>query len=302
MAMSIVQEVAKIAGAASGGKSNDVMLKIVTGLRYSSEIARMLNGITFMFNPSWRSSDYDRQTLPIAFYFVKGWQEISQNNISQKQMLFYNSSMAGGATAGGLLDVVADNIVTQPREWRMEVLVPQDPLAYLDQYQLDPYTIANAMEFVFSGGGSKGLAGASKWILSGVTVLRILFAALSVDLSVSGLMNMMLSGGRTTINKASVDALRASRTVVKMKEFGGWTFRYVAVKSVELRKSGEVEDFYEGAITVQEMPVMTLAKGGSSVLSKARALQSLVGDVMDKKAIALAAALASGGGITEGGK
>lgn len=300
MAMSIVQEAAKIAGASTKGASNDVMLRIVTGLRYSSEIARMLNGVTFMFNPAWRSVDSDRQTLPIAFYFVKSWTESAQNSVSQKQMLFYNSGFGSGGSAGGLLDVVADNIVAQPREYRLDVLVPADPLAYLDQYPLDAYTIANVTEMLFSGGESKGLADASKWILSGVTALRILFTALTADISLSGLVSTMLGSGRTGINKASIDALRDSRTIIKMKEFGGWTFRYVAIKSVELRKVGEMEGFYEGTIVAQEMPVVTLSKGGSSILSKARVLQSFVSGIMDKKALALASALASGSGLSGG--
>lgn len=301
MAMSVLQSAASMAGRISGGESTGVAMKVITGLRYSAEISRMLNGITFMFNPYWRSADYDRQTLPIAFYFVKSWQEVAQNNVSQKQMIFYNSQSSGGSLSSGMLDVVADNIVATPREYRMEVLVPNDPLAYFDQYQLDVSTITQVMTHVFSGNGGSSVAGASKYIVAGVTAIRIIFSALSADLSAAGIMSMMLSNGRTSVNKASVDALRDSRAVLKMKEFGGWTFRYASIKNVELRKSGDVDGYWEGSITVQEMPVMTLSKGASSILSKAKTVQKLLGGGRDSKALALAKSLVNGGSKLTGG-
>jgi hypothetical protein len=108
-----------------------------------------------------------------------------------------------------------------------------------------------------------------------ITAMRAIFTALSVDLSVSSLSNLMLA--QNELNKTSLDAMRNNRGILKLKVWNGWKFKYVMLRGKELEKSGELEGYYEGSITIQEVPILNvgLTKSevsdtpkGSSLLSK----------------------------------
>lgn len=256
----------------------------VTSIKYSSAVSKMLNNITFLYNPNWRFDDYELNTLPIGFFFVKSCNEQSEAEISQKEMLFYNSQNAENpsATSGGLLDVVADNIVVKPKKYRLDVLVPFQPDAIANQFHIDYDTISNVTAFevsnIFGGGENadvkKTLGTVNQWVSSSVSLIRMLMKALSgsTSMTASGILNLMHT--QADINKVSLDAMWQSRGILKMKMWNGWRFKYVAISSIDLNKTGENEEWYEGSITVQEMPVVTLSSQNTekkmSALGKAQ--------------------------------
>jgi len=241
----------------------------VTSIKYSSAVSKMLNNITFLYNPNWRFDDYETNTLPIGFFFVKSCNEQSESEISQKEMLFYNSQNSDNpsATSGGLLDVVSDNIVLKPKKYRLDVLVPFQPDAVANQFHIDYDTISNVTAFevsnMFSGGENadvkKTMGIVNQWVSSGVSLIRMLMKALSgsTSMSASGILNLL--HGQSDINKVSLDAMRQSRGILKMKMWNGWRFKYVSISNIDLNKTGENDEWYEGSITVQEMPVVTLS-------------------------------------------
>ena len=243
----------------------------VTSIKYSSAVSKMLNNITFLYNPNWRFDDYDTNTLPIGFFFVKSCNEQSESEISQKEMLFYNSQNEKNpsATAGGLLDVVSDNIVIKPKKYRLDVLVPFQPDAISHQFHIDYDTITNVTAFevvsIFDDKVSekemrKTLGTINQWVASSISLLRMLMKALSgsTTMTASGILNLLHS--QADINKVSLDAMWQSRGILKMKMWNGWRFKYVAISSIDLNKTGENEEWYEGSIVVQEMPVVTLSQ------------------------------------------
>lgn len=256
----------------------------VTSIKYSSAVSKMLNNITFLYNPNWRFDDYELNTLPIGFFFVKSCNEQSEAEISQKEMLFYNSQNAENpsATSGGLLDVVADNIVVKPKKYRLDVLVPFQPDAIANQFHIDYDTISNVTAFevsnIFGGGENadvkKTLGTVNQWVSSSVSLIRMLMKALSgsTSMTASGILNLMHT--QADINKVSLDAMWQSRGILKMKMWNGWRFKYVAISSIDLNKTGENEEWYEGSIIVQEMPVVTLSSQNTekkmSALGKAQ--------------------------------
>lgn len=261
----------------TGIAKGENLMRFVTSIKYTAQVAKMVNNITFLYDPNWSYGAYEQATLPCCFYFVRKWEEIGEAGINSKPMMFYNSKGAEGTQRNGaVLDVVADNIINQPKMYRADVLVPFAPDACLDQYQLDADTLVNTYAFAFSGDKPNDTLAVTSRVLSNtIGLLRLLFSVLSVDLSVSSIANLILA--QNDINKVSLDSMRDGRGILKMKMWNGWKFKYVMLKNVDLTKSGEYDGFYEGSITVQETPIInvyqkdqisSIARKGKSFLEK----------------------------------
>ena len=118
----------------TGIAKGENLMRFVTSIKYTAQVAKMVNNITFLYDPNWSYGEYEQATLPCCFYFVRKWEEIGEAEISSKPMMFYNSKGAEGTQRNGVvLDMVADNIINQPKMYRAEVLVPFAPDACLDQ-------------------------------------------------------------------------------------------------------------------------------------------------------------------------
>ena len=258
----------------TGIAKGENLMQFVTSIKYTAQVAKMVNNITFLYDPNWSYGAYEQATLPCCFYFVQKWEEIGEAEINSKPMMFYNSRSAKGTQRNGaVLDVVADNIINQPKMYRADVLVPFTPDACLKQYQLDTDTLVNTYAFAVSGDKSNNtLAVTNRFIANATGQLRLLFSALSVDLSAPSIANLILA--QNDINKVSLDSMRESRGILKMKMWNGWRFKYVMLKNVDLTKSGEYDGFYEGSITVQETPIVNVYQKDqiSSVERKGKSL------------------------------
>lgn len=236
------------------------LMRFVTGIRYTASIAKFLNNMTFLYDPNWSYGNYEETSLPLCFFFVKTWQEIGESEISLKPMMFYNSQVTKKTQTvnGAVMNVVADNNIIQPKQYKADVLVPFKPDAYFEQYQFDSDTLAGSLEFAckVSDSASATISALGRVSSIALSWWRMLLSALCVDLDVASISNLILS--QNEINKVSLDAMRQNRGLLKMKVWNGWKFKYVMLKSVELSKSGEMEGFYEGSITVMEVPILNV--------------------------------------------
>ena len=86
----------------------------------------------------------------------------------------------------------------------------------------------------------------------------------------------MVAGIMDDSNKASIDAMWENRTILRMKYWNGWQFKYVAIESYVPSKQGEVTDFYEATLNLTEVPIMTMRKGGDFRIPKMSALASIL--------------------------
>lgn len=296
MASNMSSMLLNLSGATGIGKRN--LMRFVTGIKYTASVAKMLNNITFLYDPNWSYASFEEATLPLCFFFVTKWQEIGEGEISSKPMMFYNAQKTKNTQSvnGSVMNVVADNSIIQPKTYRAEVLIPFQPDAYFDQYQFDPDTLTGALAFATDNLG--GNASASSVAVFGRTVsvalgvLRAIFTALSVDISFASLTNLILS--QNDLNKVSLDAMRQNRGILKMKLWNGWKFKYVMLKTVEISKSGEMDGFYEGSLVLQEVPILNvgLTKKDVSVAEG----RSIINAIMATKAKIQAEALNNAGG------
>lgn len=252
-------------------------ITVVTGLRYNTSLVKIFNNLTFLYDPNWEYQQGE-PTYPIAFFYVKSMTEQMSSDVSQKPMLFYNTAGdSNDSTKGGLMNIVADNVVLKPKVYKLDIIIPANGSTLKNSsFSFDAITNVNGL--LFSNGefmGSSGLNLASRIVNISLGVLETLFKGLyGTSVSASSICNMLLQ--QQDYNKASIEYMWSNRRILKLKLWNGWKFKYLIIKDFDVTKTGEDGDFYEGTLTCQEVPILTFrsqAKSASltalSKLSKA---------------------------------
>ena len=240
-------------------------ITVITGLRYNTSLVKVFNNLTFLYDPNWEYQQGE-PTYPIAFFYVKSMTEQMSSDISQKPMLFYNTAGdSNDSTKGGLMNIVADNIVLKPKVYKLDIIIPANG-STLKNSSFSFDAITNVNGFLFSNGefmGGTGLDIASRIVNISLGVLETLFKGLyGTSVSASSICNMLLQ--QQDYNKASIEYMWSSRRILKLKLWNGWKFKYLVIKDFDVTKVGENGDFYEGTLTCQEVPILTFRKQSES--------------------------------------
>ena len=240
-------------------------ITVVTGLRYNTSLVKIFNNLTFLYDPNWEYQQGE-PTYPIAFFYVKSMTEQMSSDVSQKPMLFYNTAGdSNDSTKGGLMNIVADNVVLKPKVYKLDIIIPANG-STLKNSSFSFDAITNVNGFLFSNGefkGSTGLDIASRIVNISLDILETLFKGLyGASVSASSICNMLLQ--QQDYNKASIEYMWSSRRILKLKLWNGWKFKYLVIKDFDVTKVGENGDFYEGTLTCQEVPILTFRKQSES--------------------------------------
>lgn len=238
---------------------------VITGLKYNTSLVKVFNNLTFLYDPNWEYQQGE-PTYPIAFFYVKSMTEQMGSDVSQKPMLFYNTAGdSTDSTKGGLMNIVADNVVLKPKVYKLDIIVPANG-STLKNSSFSFDAITNVNGFLFSNGdfkGSTGLDIASRIVNISLGILETLFKGLyGTSVSASSICNMLLQ--QQDYNKASIEYMWSSRRILKLKLWNGWKFKYLVIKDFDVTKVGENGDFYEGTLTCQEVPILTFRKQSES--------------------------------------
>lgn len=267
--------------ASSADKENGSPLTFITGLKYDTNVVKALNNLTFLYDPNW---EYESQnpTYPIAFFYVKKQTEDMASETSQKPMLFYNTE--GDGTDGvkaGLMNIVADNIIIKPKVYKLDILVPMNMDTFFSGGYFNTNNVVNTNAFMFSSGanqGNKQISSVMNIASKTMGILRTLFTALyGTEISASSIFTMLCQ--QQDYNKNSIEYMWRNRRILKLKMWTGWQFKYLVIQNFEVTKDGENGSFFEGTLTCQEMPIITL-KNRSSV---ATTFISKISSVLGKK-------------------
>ena len=240
-------------------------ITVITGLRYNTSLVKVFNNLTFLYDPNWEYQQGE-PTYPIAFFYVKSMTEQMSSDVSQKPMLFYNTAGdSNDSTKGGLMNIVADNIVLKPKVYKLDIIIPANGSTLKNSsFSFDAITNVNGL--LFSNGefkGSTGLDIASRIVNISLDILETLFKGLyGASVSASSICNMLLQ--QQDYNKASIEYMWSSRRILKLKLWNGWKFKYLVIKDFDVTKVGENGDFYEGTLTCQEVPILTFRKQSES--------------------------------------
>ena len=240
-------------------------ITVVTGLRYNTSLVKIFNNLTFLYDPNWEYQQGE-PTYPIAFFYVKSMTEQMSSDVSQKPMLFYNTAGdSNDSTKGGLMNIVADNVVLKPKVYKLDIIIPANG-STLKNSSFSFDAITNVNGFLFSNGefmGGTGLNLASRIVNISLGVLETLFKGLyGTSVSASSICNMLLQ--QQDYNKASIEYMWSNRRILKLKLWNGWKFKYLIIKDFDVTKTGENGDFYEGSLTCQEVPILTFRKQSES--------------------------------------
>ena len=240
-------------------------ITVVTGLRYNTSLVKIFNNLTFLYDPNWEYQQGE-PTYPIAFFYVKSMTEQMSSDVSQKPMLFYNTAGdSNDSTKGGLMNIVADNVVLKPKVYKLDIIIPANG-STLKNSSFSFDAITNVNGFLFSNGefmGGTGLNLASRIVNIALGVLETLFKGLyGTSVSASSICNMLLQ--QQDYNKASIEYMWSNRRILKLKLWNGWKFKYLIIKDFDVTKTGENGDFYEGSLTCQEVPILTFRSQAES--------------------------------------
>lgn len=244
-------------------------LSFVTGVSFYSNILQVINAMTFIYDVNWKVDNSDVNTLPCCFFSVRSMREIMQSTVSTKQMMFYNSTILNtDSSTGGVMNVVADNIVIQPKQYQMDIVVPYSNLFLLtDQYYFDASTIETVTNR-FSG--SEVSSDLKKNVLSvygNITefIKNILKSVTNWDYDgVTGFAKSTMA--TPDYNKNSLEAMWRNRSILKMKTWQNWRYKYVVITDLTVQKDSAEDGVYEASMTVQEVPIMTLRSSASVVV------------------------------------
>lgn len=240
-------------------------ITVITGLRYNTSLVKVFNNLTFLYDPNWEYQQGE-PTYPIAFFYVKSMTEQMSSDVSQKPMLFYNTAGdSNDSTKGGLMNIVADNVVLKPKVYKLDIIVPANG-STLKNSSFSFDAITNVNGFLFSNGefkSSSGLDIASRIVNISLGILETLFKGLyGTSVSASSICNMLLQ--QQDYNKASIEYMWSNRRILKLKLWNGWKFKYLIIKDFDVTKIGENGDFYEGTLTCQEVPILTFRSQAES--------------------------------------
>lgn len=240
-------------------------ITVITGLRYNTSLIKVFNNLTFLYDPNWEYQQGE-PTYPIAFFYVKSMTEQMSSDVSQKPMLFYNTAGdSNDSTKGGLMNIVADNVVLKPKVYKLDIIIPADG-STLKNSSFSFDAITNVNGFLFSNGefkSSTGLDIASRIVNISLGILETLFKGLyGTSVSASSICNMLLQ--QQDYNKASIEYMWSNRRILKLKLWNGWKFKYLIIKDFDVTKIGENGDFYEGTLTCQEVPILTFRRQAES--------------------------------------
>ena len=253
-----------------------INLRFITGIRWYKGLLETLNNMTFVYDTNWNPNNSVKATFPVCFFHVKSMHEVMTSEVSQKQMLFYNSTGANtnnDAKTGtdpklssGLLNVVADNIVIKPKIYKLDVVIPYHNLTLLDQSFVYNTHTAQAISSAFIGEGDSSARNANRTLgaMSSLSqpylqLIKTMIKALilhnydfSMDSWISGVVH------QPDYNKESLETMWRMRHILKMKVWNSWRYKYVSLVDIDITKEGTEDGVYEATLTLQEMPIVSM--------------------------------------------
>lgn len=257
--------------------SDENPVTVLTGIKYATSIIKILNNMTFLYDPNWEY-EQGEPSYPIAFFFVTSMTEQMSSDISQRPMMFYNTaSDTNDATKGGVMNIVADNIIIKPKVYKLEIVIPANGSAlsntlfnFENMSSVSKFLSSNTKLtnniFVSPTAGTRAVMYGSEllneyfvgpMVVTVISILKTLLKGLyGTTLSFSSVLNALLE--QQDYNKASLEAMWRGRRILKLKLWNGWKFKYLAIRDLDIQKTGLDGDFYTATLICQEMPILSM--------------------------------------------
>lgn len=256
----------------------DFGLTITTGVKFTLDTLKSLNSFTFLYDPNFNESNITKRSgvfFPISFFYVVKCTESFASEVSSKPLLFYNSQndVSNTEAKASMLQVVADNLIIKPKKYTLDVIVPftnDKPICSSKVYSVN--TLVNAVSMYAD---NHELSELGTIAVNSVTMYRQVIEGLigenfvenaehyiSEDVFKDYITGKILH--ENNYNKVSLEEMFSSRSILKMKMWDGWRYKYVVMTSLDLDKEPTEDGVYRGKIVCQELPILTLRKNAGS--------------------------------------
>jgi hypothetical protein len=254
-------------GPISGGMGSLQGIIIPTMLQIADDVTEQFSGITCLYDPNWVNRA-DFVSLPLAFFYVKGISETMKSEISKKRVILYEPQTVKDAAtlANGLrpsvLEAVADNIVSNMKEYQLEIVLPFQLTSGLAIRQMnDLGSLVEGFSEILDAtnytGSVPGVPGGLASIVNGTS--GALTEALSIaNKYVSLAAKLPGSSGAAYINKNSIEAMWRGKRVLTMKMWTGWDYKYVVITGFDVKKDPKEDDVFRAVLTLTELQVLTV--------------------------------------------
>lgn len=234
---------------------------LVTGIKFAQNALTAVNAMTFMVDDTWVAGESESASMPVSFFMVKGQHELMSSEVSKKTLIFSDDGATGLDGSNAITNVVMDNIVLQPKQWKLDVMIPYGT-------KLSPFASYPALRLGQTSGILSGMVdGKEARDFWSVTSTLLAGAQTTLD-AVNNVWAAIGSvGGATTslgemmsvpdYNKRSLEAMWRKRGIYRMKLWNSWRSVYVAITSLDVHKEPTEDNIYEAVMTVQEMPMLS---------------------------------------------
>jgi hypothetical protein len=235
-----------------------VSIIVPTVLQMASDVMNFFTGMTCLYNRYWYA-EQERVTLPIAMFHVKDITETWQNETSKKRVIMYEPPSSkpedrelSDQLRPGVMQTVVDNIVSQPKTYQMEVIIPFQPIGrYIKEGVKTGLAIINGIMDMFE------INGAVTDVVRGIfSDAMLAISAIETAADMAG--KLPESDGVSYINKNSLEAMAESGKILTMKMWTGYHFKYVVITGMTKKKQPQEDGVFRGTLQLQELPILTM--------------------------------------------
>lgn len=237
-------------------------VRFITAFKYYEKMLKAVNGITFMYDAFWNGTNNEKPSLPIAFFQIEKVTEDMVSEVQTKKMLFYNSQVEDSPAVANasIVNVVADNIVTKPKAYRIEAIVPRaNNVLFFNSPYVQGNQVGSVTNFAFGikNKANEVMSSIYKWTQLIISILQsILDVAMTMNFSSGSIFKSILE--TPMYNKNSILYMWENRRIIKLKLSESWDYKYVAITNVSFHKDPTEDDVERATITCTEVPMMIM--------------------------------------------
>lgn len=253
----------------SGSKNNAIILPTV--LRVTSEEINYWTNMTCLYDKQWVFNP-KLSTVPLCFFHIISMRELTMASMAEKRVIVYQAPQGSGGIAGSRiqspayrpnLEVITDNVVVQPKQYQMEVIIPDTLIGpFIEQ------GIARLSAMVdFMSKVDLVSEGVSSTIESGMKLMQTAFDTVNTAAKVADKVLGAMETGSTqiaTINKNSIEAMIGSGHVLCFKNWTGYNYSYGVLTNLDITKRPTEDGVFRGSLTFQEAPVLNISQADTS--------------------------------------
>jgi hypothetical protein len=226
------------------------------------------SNMTCLYDKFWEF-DPNVSTLPISFFYITSLREVIKAQGAEKRVIVYESPTTDQSSYGfnpkiafhpsykNNLEVIMDNVVVQPKQYQMEIIIPD---SLIGPYHRQGLQRLQALVYYID----KVVMGHDTTLGDRVhEALGVSQTVFDVVETTSNLADIILgtmgsSAQFSTVNKNSIEAMAAKGHVLVFKKWTGYNYSYGIITDIEISKKPAEQGIHRGVITFQETPILNI--------------------------------------------